>query len=237
MGFTIEIVSATSAGLPTASQPTSAPRPFVNSSTRSRTFVCGRVDHVVGADPARDVSPLGDADRRGWRGRRRGAWRSPSSSRPMMPPPSTSTVAPLGMRNVSRPARQHAAGSVIAAVTGSRTPATREPPRVGSTTRSAKPPAASEPNDSGSRGAPRHSGHSPHPQLGSQATARPISVLANARAHLDDRAAVLMSHDERRPPREQALGRVHVRAADSRRCGPRPGLGRLLERARAPRRR
>ena len=59
----------------------------------------------------------------------------------MMPPPSTRIVASLGMRNVSRLARQHEAGSVMAAVTGSSASGSPCTAVVGSTTRSEKPPA------------------------------------------------------------------------------------------------
>ena len=59
---------------------------------------------------------------------------------PMMPPPMTRTAAPRGIRNVSRPARQQAVGSVIAAVIGSRPRGSAWTLRAGSATRSAKPP-------------------------------------------------------------------------------------------------
>src|SRR4051812_8946278 len=93
-------------------------------------------------------------------------------SRPMMPPPITTTVAPRGMANISRPDRQQAAGSVSAAVTGSRARGSGCTQCAGSATRSAKPPTRVAPAHWLMRPA-AHSAHAPQPKDGSQATARP----------------------------------------------------------------
>src|SRR5262245_20439143 len=45
----------------------------------------------------------------------------------------------------------------------------------------------------------------------------PDESLRHAPTHRDDDAAVLVTHDERRLPREQPLGRVHIRATNA--CG------------------
>ena len=57
-----------------------------------------------------------------------------------MPPPITSTLAPRGIGYISSPDRQHAAGSVSAAVTGSSPRGRGCSAATGSATRSAKPP-------------------------------------------------------------------------------------------------
>jgi hypothetical protein len=83
-------------------------------------------------------------------------------SNPMMPPPITSTVASFGMRTISRPDRQHAAGSVSAAVTGDRPSGIACTAWVGRATRSAKPPARVRRGQWLTRPT-WHSGHSPQP--------------------------------------------------------------------------
>ena len=57
-----------------------------------------------------------------------------------MPPPITSTVASRGIRYISSPDRQQAAGSASAAVTGSSPRGRGCVQESGSATRSAKPP-------------------------------------------------------------------------------------------------
>ena len=79
-----------------------------------------------------------------------------------MPPPITTTVAPFGMSNISRPDRQQAAGSVSAAVTGSRPRGSGCTQCAGSATRSAKPPTRVAPAHWLMRPA-AHSAHAPQP--------------------------------------------------------------------------
>ena len=97
-----------------------------------------------------------------------------------MPPPITSTVAPRGIGNFSRPARQHAVGSVIAAVMGSRPRGSACTARAGSATRSAKPPTRTHFGHWLTRPA-AHSAHAPQPYEGSQPTTRPTSVRLTPR--------------------------------------------------------
>src|SRR5262250_2131949 len=100
--------------------------------------------------------------------------------RPMMPPPMTSTVAPRGISKVSRPARQQAAGSVRAAVTGSSPSGSGCTQLTGSATRSAKPPTRVARGHCDVRPASQAE-HSPQPCDGSQATRRPSRRLLTPR--------------------------------------------------------
>ena len=97
-----------------------------------------------------------------------------------MPPPMTSTVAPRGMAKVSSPARQHAAGSVMAAVTGSSPSGMGCTQLAGSATRSAKPPIRDAFGHCEMRPASQAE-HSPQPYDGSHATVRPRSRLLTPR--------------------------------------------------------
>src|SRR5437899_486175 len=153
--------SLTSSGLPTASQTTSAPRPCVSSSTRSRrlsragsiTTAAPRLRAIfrrssIGSDMINRLAPSRPA--------------STMVTSPMMPPPITSTVAPRGILNVSRPARQQAVGSVIAAVIGSRPRGSEWTLRAGKATHSAKPPTRTHCGHWLTRPA-AHSAHFPQP--------------------------------------------------------------------------
>ena len=152
-----------------------------------------------------------------------------------MPPPITTTVALRGIRNISSPERQQEAGSASAAVTGSSPFGSGCTQSTGSAARSAKPPT---------RVALAHWLMRPFRAV--QARAAPEARLAgdraadetsvDAAADLAHHARVLVAHDHGRRPREEALGRVHVGAADARGGHvhhhlprPRDGIGRLVE--------
>ena len=79
-----------------------------------------------------------------------------------MPPPITSTLAPRGIGYISSPDRQHAAGSVSAAVTGSSPRGRGCSAATGSATRSAKPPTRVARAHCEIRPS-AHSAHLPHP--------------------------------------------------------------------------
>ena len=79
-----------------------------------------------------------------------------------MPPPITTTVALRGIAYISSPERQHAAGSVSAAVTGSRPRGSGCTQWAGSATRSAKPPTRVAAGHWLIRPAP-HAAHVPQP--------------------------------------------------------------------------
>ena len=92
----------------------------------------------------------------------------------MMPPPMTTTIAPGGIRYISSPDRQQAAGSVRAAVTASRPRGRGCTQAAGSATRSAKPPMRRARGHWETRPAAQ-AGQAPQPWDGSHATARPTS--------------------------------------------------------------
>ena len=79
-----------------------------------------------------------------------------------MPPPITTTVASRGIRNISSPDRQQAAGSAREALARSSPLGSGWSLPIGRTTRSAKPPTLVQRAHWLSSPA-RHSVHSPHP--------------------------------------------------------------------------
>src|SRR5206468_3344102 len=104
-GLTSVMASATSSGLPTASATTSAPRSRVSIITRSRSF--SFVGSTTTPAPRRLAKPRrssSGSDRISRLAPRRLA--SAIVSRPMIPPPITSTVASRGIGNDSSAAKQ-----------------------------------------------------------------------------------------------------------------------------------
>ena len=95
-------------------------------------------------------------------------------------PASMSTVASRGIGYISRPERQHAAGSVSAAVTGSSFGGRGWTARAGRATRSLKPPTRTHFAHWLIRPIAQ-SRHSPQPYEGSHATARPTIDFATPR--------------------------------------------------------
>ena len=135
---------------------------------------------------------------------------------PMMPPPITTTVASRGIVNISSPERQQ--DGRLGERGGDRIEPLRQRMHAvapGSAARSAKPPT---------RVALAH--WLIRPSRAVQARAAPEARLAgdrpadespaDAATDLAHHARVLVAHHHRRGPREEALGRVHVGAADAR---------------------